>query len=208
MDQTFFGSFWKCVCILFIVLITLRILIPFFISFLHPPSFHDDSTHESTKWLDFIMQQIISRLQQQEILDDFNRSLSNCHIRSIGSAPSIPYVGTLKMHQPDDVRLLIPIQWINGPSFDFTASRNLTLEVDVSQIQCRIMVSWPGDNPRVIEIRFDREFAIKCDIGIRFSGGLGFSLTQIPLIGRIGTDLIVAAGMRNKIVLTLPGTNQ
>jgi hypothetical protein len=191
-----------CWCLGFLLI--LRVFTPFFVKLLRPPPFRGEITQESTIWLNFILQQVVGRLRHGPILTELNKSHSTVHIHSVRSAPIIPYVATVKMQHPDDVRLLIPLRWTDGPSVDIALSPSWTIEIDLRRIQCRVIVTWPADNPAIVEVRFDREFALECDFAVRFTKGWGISLSGIPLIGPIATAWSVAFLAQKTFVLPLP----
>jgi hypothetical protein len=200
-----FGKWFVGTILLFLAfLVLLRILALLIATFRRPPPFPTKFTRESTRWLDFILHHVIARLQNDEVREHINASSPQLKIRAAGAAPSIPYVGTLEMERADDVRLLIPIDWVDGPSLDLITPLGPVIEIDVNSVQCRVLISWPGDNPSVIEIRFDREYRIDCDVAVRFTPTLAFSLTGLPLIGRTVTQFAIAILAKQQFVLPIP----
>ena len=126
------------------------------------------------------------------------------HFISLGEAPIIEYVATLEMQEADDIRLLIPIEWKKGPSFDLNRSKFLQVELDLLNFSGHILVSWPGNSPNLLEIKFIGDTKIDIHIAIQLLGILRISITDIPLIGKIIKGFISLYIVKQTFHINLP----
>jgi hypothetical protein len=80
----------------------------------------------------------------------------------------------------------------------------LAIEIDLRRLQGRVLVSWPGDNPGVIAIRFDGGLVADCDICLRATKFLRFSITRFPLLGPVIKAIVVAVIARRTFTVNIP----
>lgn len=165
---------------------------------------------ESTDWLNFILESIMPHFDNQESTAKISKAISRytspnrISILSLGNPPVIKEVTTLEMKDGDDIRILVPIQWINGVSLDFFLSKSVCIELDLHYFNGTILLTWPGGNNRKMELRFNETMKLDFDFSIRFLGGIRLSLTAIPIIGAIVKDIVALAISRKQFPIELP----
>ena len=169
------------------------------------------SFKESTEWLNFIIYRILTHFQTDESIKKINKIVNSSvaphhfNLLSLGNAPIVKHVLTLEMKDPDDIKILIPLEWKKGPSLDFILNKNLLrVEFDLKYFCGKMLVSWPGSNPTQLEFRLIDEFIIDFDLAIQYKNKVRFSFMKIPLIGQIVKGIIELIVTRQVFELTLP----
>jgi hypothetical protein len=217
MGAFFLGFVWGFV-ILLVLLVFLRLTLPYSRELFGNAPIPYQSIEESTDWLNFIVYRVLTHFESEETLQRINEIVSaklnpsqkprgmGFRLISLGNAPTIPKVSTLKMPNPDDIKILIPIDWSRGPSLDLTfgGPHVARIEVDLSKLAGRLLFSWPGGETRTLRIRFDHDFQFDLEIGLVIGKRTRFSLTRIPLLGPVLKGIIVFAISRQVFEIDLP----
>jgi hypothetical protein len=195
------GFLWGA-ALAFLLLLILWILVPPISRLFFPSSITDRPARESTQWLNFILHRLSFHFSNASSLKKLNESLPrNLHLVSLGNSPVITHVDTLEMVRCDEVRLLIPIDWLDGPSLDVAVRPGFHIEIEIRQIVACVLVAWPGSELR---ISVDRGAVIECDITARFGAAARISIGSCPLIGTVVKAIVVAAIVRRPIVIPIP----
>jgi hypothetical protein len=193
-----------------LLLVVAYFLLPLVSPLLRAPAITARFTRESTEWLNFIFDQVASRMNEPAYLAHLASSLAwprpgSVVIRSMGNAPTVPYVATLEMAHSDDISLLVPFQWSDGPSLDWAVGgRRLALEIDVRRVAGRALLSWLGEDPHTVALRFDRGLVLDVDVAVRIGPGIAFYATALPLIGPIVVGVLVLLIERGRYSFALP----
>jgi hypothetical protein len=214
----FFLGFVSGFVILLLLLVFLRLTLPYSRELFGQAPIPYHSIEESTDWLNFIVYRVLTHLESEESLQRISRIVSAklnpsgkprgvaLRLISLGNAPTIPKVSTLKMPNPDDIKILIPIEWTRGPSLDLTfgGPRGGRIEVDLSKPAGRVLFSWPGGDARTLRIRFDHDFQFDLEIALVIRSLARLSLTGIPLLGPVLKGIVVFAISRQVFEIDLP----
>ena len=212
------GPFFSGFAITFVITIFLIIFLRFIISYIpkllgsKPITYK--SVKESTEWLNFLLDKINQHFQNENSIKEFNSFITSkihpyqLRLLSLGNSPVISYVATLEMQEADDIRLLIPIDWKNGPSFDLiTSSKLIKYEIDLFHFTGQVLVSWPGSSASRLEVRFVGNSCIDFDLSIQLLNFIHFSLTNIPLVGEIVKGIVASYIAKQVFYLYLPKPN-
>ena len=209
MNSFLFG-FGISFLISLIILLVLKIIIPFFpILFGHKKVPLEYGT-ESTEWLNFILNNVLTHFEKRESLQSINDLIARklyphqLMILSLGNAPHIEHVATLKMQEPDDIRLLIPIEVFHGPSVEYIASRIFHFQLDLLTFSGKLLAVWAGSSQNVVEIRFVGNVTIDFNLSINFLNIFSIQITDIPLIGSILKAFVSAYIGSKSFSLSLP----
>jgi hypothetical protein len=196
--------------VLFAVLVALRLFV-----YLGPKLYPArriayTATSESTDWLNFILFRVTSHFQTDNSIAKINAIVAKklgegkFELLTLGNAPTIPQVKTVAMAQQDDIKILVPIEWDGGPSFNFHLIRHsLACEVDLSHFHATVLFSWPGAGCTTLEIRLDPDFALELHIALKI-GKLRFSITEAPFLGPVLTGLAAFVISRQVFMIDLP----
>ncbi|OHT10378.1 hypothetical protein TRFO_20437 [Tritrichomonas foetus] len=210
MDYFLYG-FTISFTIVIIALLILRVIISHIPRILGSKPLTYQSVTESTEWLNFIINRVTTHYQSENSIQEINNFITakvhpiQFHLLSIGNPPVISHVATLEMQEADDIRLLVPIEWRNGPSFDIIGYKQfLNLEIDLLNFTGEILVSWPGSSQNRLEIQFMSGSSIDFDLSIQFLNILHFSVTNIPLIGEIVKGLVACIIAKQVFPVYLP----
>lgn len=178
--------------ILFAALLLLRITVPYASKLFGSIPIPYKSFKESTDWLNFILFRVMTHFQTEESRERINEIVSKnlkiakFNIRSLGKSPEIPYVATLKVKDENDIKLLIPIVWENGPSVDVSLlDENIVFEADIDVFKGSLLISWPADKEIDIEIRFVGEAIFDFSACVLLMKKFRISISELPLIGPI-----------------------
>jgi hypothetical protein len=199
---SFETSFFWGAAITFLVLVLLWLIVPPVARLLFPASISDRAARESTEWLNFVLHRLSVHFSTASSLKKVNDSLGpDVRLVSLGNAPTISHVDTLEMVRCDEVRLLIPIDWRDGPSRDVSVRPGFVIEIDIRQIVARVLVAWPGAELR---ISVDSGAVIDCDIAARIGRAVRFSIGTFPLVGTVVKAIVTAAIVRRPIIIPIP----
>ena len=116
---------------LLLLLIILRLSLPNASKLFAPRPIPYKSVEESTEWLNFVLYRVMTHFQTEDAIMKISKKVTDklkphkFKLLSLGNAPTIEHVGTLQMKEPDDIRILVPVDWDGGPSFDLTIGDEL-----------------------------------------------------------------------------------
>ncbi|EAX94397.1 hypothetical protein TVAG_194830 [Trichomonas vaginalis G3] len=154
-------------------------------------------TKESTDWLNFIIYRVLTHFQTPESIAKINALVNDkvkpakFELLTLGNSPVIPYVATLDVNNKDDIKILIPLTWEEGPSLNFSMlNENLTAEVDLKLFKGTLLVSWPTNQEIDLEIRFINDCKIDFDVSLILFKNTWLPLSSIPLFGPVIKGLI------------------
>lgn len=195
--------------ILFLILGLLRMTIPYAGTLFAPSPIPYKSVKESTEWLNFVVSRVISHFQTEKSINKINE-IVNSKIKSIkfrlvsmGNSPHVQPVSTLAMNEPDDVRVLVPINWFTGPSCEVTIGK-IRVEFALTKFHGTLLMSWHGENDTSLEIRFTNDFLLNFQLTVEIAERVKFSLTNMPLIGKIIQGFAAVIISRRVIAIDLP----
>ena len=206
----FFSSFFITLGIVLIILFITSLIAPYFFKLFGTKSIPYKSVKESTEWLNYILNHILKYFQNEYSISKINdliamKTQSNqFHLISLGNVPIIKHIATLEMQEADDIRLLIPVEWKNGPAFDYNKSKFFQIELALLNFSGQILASWPGNSPNLLEIKFVGETKIDIHIALHFLSIIRFSVTDIPLIGKIIRGIIPLYVVKQAFNINLP----
>lgn len=199
--------------ILLLILVILRLSLPNASKLFAPRPIPYKSVEESTEWLNFVLYRVMTHFQTEDAIEKISKKVTdkiNPHkfkLLSLGNAPTIEHVGTLQMKEPDDIRILVPVDWQGGPSFDLTIGRGrkkIKVEFDLTKFFGKVLMSWPGDSDSSVEIRFDSEFTLDFEVVVQLGPFIRVPVTQLPLLGEIVKGIVAILASRQVIVIDLP----
>lgn len=208
--ELFLSSFTITFVLVLLVLFLISLIAPYFSKLFGTKSIPYRCATESTEWLNYILNHILMHFQTEDSVSKINdliamKTQSNqFHLISLGRAPVIEHVATLEMQEADDIRLLIPVEWKIGPSFDLNISKFLQVELDLLNFTSNVLASWPGNSPNLLEIKFIGDTKIEIHIAIQFLSILRISITDIPLIGKIIKGFISLYIVKQTFHIDLP----
>ena len=117
--------------ILLVLLVLLRLTIPYVSKLFGNKPIPYKSTTESTEWLNFVLHRVLSHFQKDESIDLIN-TIVNSKVKphyfclyTLGSSPVVKSVLSLEMKEIEDIKIIIPIEWIDGPFVEFVVDKNL-----------------------------------------------------------------------------------
>ncbi|OHS95838.1 hypothetical protein TRFO_38022 [Tritrichomonas foetus] len=213
MNSFFIGFLFSFISLL-VILVILRLTVPYASKLFGNKPIPYKSFVESTEWLNFIIYRVLTHFQTDEAIEQINSIVNanipphNFRLISLGNAPVIKHVLTLEMKDIDNINIIIPLEWINGPSLDFVLGENLArIEFDLFKFFGQIFISWPENSPTKFEFRFIGDFIVDFDISFQFKEYFRFSLMKIPLIGQIIKGIIELIVVRQVFEITLPDIN-
>ena len=198
---------------LLLLLIILRLSLPNASKLFAPRPIPYKSVEESTEWLNFVLYRVMTHFQTEDAIMKISKKVTDkikphkFKLLSLGNAPTIEHVGTLQMKEPDDIRILVPVDWDGGPSFDLTigaGNMKIRVEFDLKKFFGKVLMSWPGDSDSSLEIRFDSEFTLDFDVVVQFGHAFRIPVTQLPLLGEIVKGVASILVSRQVIVIDLP----
>lgn len=211
--ELFFTCFVITFVIVLVVLFIVSLIAPYFSKLFGTKSVPYKSVIESTEWLNYILYHTLMHFHNEDSITEINNFIAmkihsnQFHLISLGKAPVIEHVATLEMQEADDIRLLIPVEWKNGPSLDINKSKFLQIEIDIFYFSGQILASWPGNSPNLLEIKFVGDTKIDIHVAIQFLGLIRISLTDIPLLGKIIKGIISLYVVKQTFHIQLPKPN-
>lgn len=183
--------------ILLILLIVLRLTIPFASRIFGTRPIPYKFVRESTDWLNFIVYRVLSHFQTPEAIAQINKTVNEkiapakFELLTLGNAPVIPHVSTLEVKDKDDIKILIPMTWNEGPSLNYSMmDDNFLAEVDMKLFKGTLLVSWPTNREIDLEIRFVGDVHVDFDVSITLFKSLWLPISSIPLFGPVVKGLI------------------
>lgn len=208
----FFQVFIWTIIIFILILALIRITLPHIAFLFNPDEIPYKKTQESTEWLNFILTRILSHFQSEDALAQICKIISNevpllkklkPEILSIGTSPLINSVQTFDIKDPGDIRLLVPIEWIRGPSVRLHFQNFIEIEFDLLKFSGKILAEWPPDNSNIVTFSSVGQIRMLFDLTIRFKKYLEFSLLKIPLLGSIINFIVPAFLAKSHFQLNL-----
>lgn len=202
--------------IFFILLVLLRLTIPYVSKLFGNKPIPYKSTKESNEWLNFILYRVLSHFQTDESIDLINK-IVNSKVKphhfclfTLGSSPIVKSVLSLEMKEVEDIKIIIPIEWIDGPFLEFVVENNLAcIQFYLKKFIGQILVSWPGNSPSQMEFRFIGDLNLDFDLSIQVKNYFRFSLLEIPLLGPTIKGIIELVITRQvfELIFPLPNLN-
>ena len=197
--------------ILLILLIFLRLTIPYISKLFGKRSIPYQIYEESTDWFNFVVYRIMSHFGTEESINLINEIVNSkiyphqFRLLSLGKPPIIQSVLTLEKKKTEDIKIIIPLEWINGPSFDFILKKKiLRIEFTFTQFRGKVFVSWPENSPQNLKFRFIDDMNLDYNLSIQFKNIIRFSLLQIPLLGPIIKGLLEVIITRQVFEIEFP----
>ena len=188
----FFVGFLITFILLLVAFLFLRITVPYATKLFGSNPIPYKSFKESTDWLNFILYRVLTHFQTAESIQRINELVTSkikfakFNLLSLGRTPQIPSVSTLKMKDQNDIKILIPLSWENGPSFDISLlHNNIVFESDLVLFKGTLLVSWPPNNEINVELRFVGDIQVDFEVCVLLFNKYRFSITQLPLFGPI-----------------------
>jgi hypothetical protein len=208
----FFVAFWISFCVFLSILVLLRLTVPYALKIFAPRPIASASAKESAEWLNFILYRVLTHFQTPESIEKINQLMTaqikphRFRLFAMGSSPVVSHVETLVTGSADDIRILVPVAWHPGPSFDLMVGQGhrISIEVDLVRLQGRILFSWLAKSGNALEIRFDNDFLFDFEISIELWRFIKFSLTRMPLLGPILKGLTVLTISQRVFTIDLP----
>lgn len=197
--------------ILFLILGFLRMTVPYAGKIFAPSPIPYKSVKESTEWLNFVVSRVMSHFQTEKSINRINEMVNGklngkpvqFRLLSMGNSPSVQHVAILSMNEPDDVRVLIPIKWYSGPSCEVTISK-IRVHFNLTKFLGQLLMSWPGDSDSSLEIRFTNNFLLTFQLDLEIANRVKFSLTKMPLLGKIIEGIVSLIISKHVIAFDLP----
>jgi len=195
--------------VFFIIIIVLRLSLPYIVQVLSPKSLKQSSYQESTEWLNFVLNQAFYIAESPQYIDKINMGLEEAlssgiiKVVSLGIAPTIKHVSTCQMQEADDVKMVFPIDIAHGPSVDIRGS-NWVIEFDLKSFSSQIHMNWPGNKDSCIELMFCDHFHLDFVLNVRLFSFLNFSITEIPVLGPTIKYFVILFLQRQKFKLPMP----
>ena len=214
----FFVGFLISFILIFLLLLLLRTTFPYASKLFGSTPIPYKSFKESTDWLNFIVYRVLTHFQTEKSKERINEFVSRkikigqFRLLSLGNTPQIPYVSTLKLKDKNDIKILIPISWENGPSCDLSMiNDNIIIEADLLLFKGTLLVSWPSNNEINVELRFIGETQVDFEACVLLLHKWRFSITQLPLFGPIVKGILPFILTKRSIMfkaeLTIPDTD-
>ena len=180
-------------------------------AFLSPKPVQSASTVcEPSEWINFIISHVAPHFQNKDSLRDLEKLISSkisprsMTIHSLGNPPEISDVTTLEPNEADDIRLLIPVDWKDGPSIDVKLSRRLGIEFDLHAFKGSILINWPGSSDRRLDIGFNKVVKFDFDLALKLFNSVKISLTEVPFMGAIVKAVVSLVLSRRQFRIDLP----
>lgn len=211
--NSFYTGFFISFIICFIVLIILRLTIPYASKLFGNQPIPYQSEVESTDWLNFILDRFISHFQSKETLDKVSNILNEkihpmrFKLVSLGNTPVIGSVETLEMKQADDIKILIPMKWKCGPSFDLSVNGCTEIMVDLLNFEGKALIEWLGNSESDVKVRFLENVILDFNLSVKLFNIFNFSLTRIPFLDPIIKGLISLIISKQIFDIPLPNPN-
>ena len=165
---------------------------------------------ETTEWINFVICHTMQLFDNEEAAKSIAQMVTaqisprELALKELGDPPIVHNVTTLDVKEVDDIRVLVPIEWINGPSVELKMSRLIALEFDLVHFYGVILLTWPGKSDRKIEVKFNERVKLDFDFAIKLFGALEVSLTKIPMFGYVVKQIVALVLSRKRIKLELP----
>jgi hypothetical protein len=199
---------------LLVVIFVLRMTVPYSGRLFAPNPIPYRSKKESTDWLNFTIYRILTHFESERVLTELSHIISSkihphsFRLISLGNAPRIPSISTIDTGCPDDIRIIIPIDWNGGPSIDLAIGSRprLRVEVDLIRIQGQLLFSWPGGIEHTLQVRLDHDFTLELEIGLQIGQMFQISITRLPLLGPVLTGIVVFVVTRHVFAIDFPAT--
>lgn len=211
--NSFCKGFLISFLICFFILLILRLTIPYASKLFGNQPIPYQSDVESTAWLNFIIDRFIFHFQSKETLNAINNVVNEkihpmrFQLVSFGNTPSIGNVETLEMKQADDIKILIPMHWKKGPSFDMKVNGCTEIMVDLLNFNGKVLIEWLGNSESDVRVRFIENVILDFDLSIRLFDLFEFSLTRVPLLDPIIKGLISVFISKQVVNIPLPKPN-
>lgn len=200
--------------LLLILLILLRLTIPYVSKLFGNKPIPYKSTTESNEWLNFVLYRILCHFRKRESIDLINEIVNakikphHFNLYTLGSTPIVNNVLTLEMKEVEDIKIIIPIEWIDGPFLQIIVDKNLAcIEFYLKKFAGQILVSWPENSPSQMQFRFIGDLNLEFDLSIQIKNLFYFSLLEIPLLGPVIKGIIELIITRQVFELIFPLPN-
>jgi len=217
----FVFGFLVSIFLLFLVLVLLRLTIPYASRIFGQNSIPYLSSRENTDWFNYLSSRIFSHFQNPETIEQISRMVNEkiqparLFIRSLGQIPRICSASTVQLPNPDTIRILFPLEWKGGPSIDLYLPKfKLLIELDIIMFKGTVNLNCPPTKDIEMEISFQDDIEFDFEMSFIWLSKYKFTLTRTPLIGPILKGILPLILLKNGLKINAnfeipdPLTNQ